>query len=287
LKAFAAALLILVSGGLARAGLLEDGILERQEGRFEESVLKFQDLLKQSPDNARAWYEMGLSYASDDQYAKACDAYRLALSHGFSQAQCHCALALALRETQRASAALGEAKRCLQLLPRYAGAYNLIGNAEIDLGHDELALEAYQNAVAIKPAYVNAQFNLGLVYYALGRDDESEAAYHKTLALNPTMAEAWAGLGDCQLRQSDGKQAQRSFLQALKLNSTEPEFEWGLARALRELGRTTEAKEHEAKYRRLLRQSDKEQESKVLDHTKRLGAARESEAWDKELRDDN
>jgi len=56
-------------------------------------------------------------------------------------------------------AALNEAQRCLELSPGYAGALNLIGNIETDLGEMDKALLAYRDAVRISPMYANAHFN--------------------------------------------------------------------------------------------------------------------------------
>jgi tetratricopeptide (TPR) repeat protein len=161
-------------------GFLEKGIAERRQGYFEQSMLSLQKFLRAHGNHAQAWYELGITYASDGQYGKAADAYRLALSHGFAEPQCHCALSLALREIAKPMASSAEARRCLDLIPDYAGAWNLIGNAEIDLGHYREAQQAYAEAVRLKPMYGNARFNLGLALGALGRDAEAELAFQET-----------------------------------------------------------------------------------------------------------
>ena len=106
----------------------------RRQGRFEESILLFQRLLRYDPQLVDAWYQLGLAYAGEGDYAKAVDAYRLTLERSPGYGQCHCALSLALRETQHSRESLAEAQNCLAQLPNYAGAWNLIGNAQTDLG---------------------------------------------------------------------------------------------------------------------------------------------------------
>jgi Flp pilus assembly protein TadD len=202
------------------AALLQRGLDERRQGRFEESVLSLQKHLKNSPDDARAWYELGLSYAMDGQYAKAVDAYRLALSKRLDDFQCHCALGVALRETQRPTAALNEARRCLELSPGYAGALNLIGNIQTDLGETDKALQAYQDAVRISPMYANAHFNLGLTLASLGRNKEAEPSFRQAIRLSPEEADLWTGLADCLKRLGRAKEARKAYAQAKNLESS-------------------------------------------------------------------
>jgi tetratricopeptide (TPR) repeat protein len=282
--------LMALAGALLKAEgspLMDQGVGERKQGRFAESIVSFQRLLKQDPSQSRAWYELGLSYAAAAQYAKAADAYRLALSRGLANASCHCALALALRESRQPKAALAEARRCLQLMPGYAGAWNLCGNAQTDLDDEAGALQAYQRAVHLSPAYVNARYNLALTLQALGRSSEAEDAYRQTLALSPGMAEAWEGLGDCQLRQSRAADALKSFETGHRLGPQNPDMEWGLARALRALGQEKKARPHEAAYKRLLRRADDANALRGGPAGRRPGAVSETEAWDEETRESN
>ena len=230
----------------------------RRAGHRDRAILGFQRVLQSQPTNGRAWYELGLSYAMDYQYAKAADAYRLALSNQYPDPACHCALALALREAKHARAALAEAKDCRDKLPAYAGAWNLLGNVQVDLQDSQGAVESYRKAVELRPGYGNAQYNLAVTLEGLGQDAESEAAYRTALQLEPGMAEAWLGLGNVQLRQQHAAGAGISFRKAIALGPERADAEWGLSRALSALGKKAEAKEHEMRYRRLLARADHE-----------------------------
>jgi tetratricopeptide (TPR) repeat protein len=280
------ALLLLWAGpALAFAAPSLPGALEqRRQGNFEEAILELQALIKAEPGDSLAWYELGLTYASDGQYPKAADAYRLALAGGHPGPQCHCALALALRESGKPAVSLTEALKCRELLPRYAGAWNLVGNAETDLEHPSEALAAYQKAVELSPAYANAQFNEGVALFALGRASEAEAAYLKAVKLSPLQPEIWTGLGDAQLRLKKAGQAQKSYRKALKVSPGYAAAEWGLSRAFQAQGNAKEARRHERAYKRLIRDADNRRFLKA-DEKKRRAAALEMEAWDKELRE--
>lgn len=282
MKAFFLALALAASLAQAAEMPLDKALRERKQGRFEDSILTLQGLLKAEPKNVWAWYELGLSYATDSQYAKAIDAYRLALSYGFQDGQCRCALALALRETRKPEAALAEAQRCLAMLPGYAGAWNLVGNAEIDLGHYDKALEAYQKAVALSPAYANAHFNLGLVFGALHREADAEAAFKQALRLQPSMTEGWDAQGECQLRRKHFRDAKKSFQQALRISPADAAAEWGLSRAFRALGDKASAAKHAKANKRLMREADKREASQTAQTRRPAGVA--VEAWDRDAR---
>jgi cytochrome c-type biogenesis protein CcmH/NrfG len=196
----------------------------------------------------------------------------------------YCALSLALREIAKPMASLAEARRCLDLIPDYAGAWNLIGNAEIDLGHYREAHQAYAEAVRLKPMYGNARFNLGLALGALGRDAEAELAFQETLRQQPGMADAWAKLGESQLRQEKKQAALESFKEASRLDPLHADTHWGMARACLALGRKSSAAAHEKEYRRLIREADNRTFFKKGDKQRRE-AALQAEAWARETND--
>jgi tetratricopeptide (TPR) repeat protein len=266
---------------------VDQALAERRKGNFEGAVLEFQRHLKSEPGDAGAWYELGLTYASDAQYAKAADAYRLALSQGFKEPQCHCALALSLRESGNPMASLNEAQRCRDLMPGYAGAWNLIGNAKIDLEDASGALAAYDKAVALSPEYVNAHYNRGVALQALIRHAEAEAAFQQALKLSPALAEAWDGLGESQLRLGRPLAALKSFGTALKISPGRAGAEWGMARAARALGNARAARKHERAYKRLLRDADNRRMLAAGARERKEAAKRagEVEAWDREARE--
>ena len=244
----------------------------RRQGSFDQAILLFQRLLRYYPQMVDGWFQLGLSYAGSGQYGKATDAYRLALERSPDFGQCHCALALALRETRQSQESLAEAQHCLALLPGYAGAWNLIGNAQTDLGDFGAALEAYQKAVEIEPSYINAHFNLGLALSSLNRNDEAEAAIKETLRLKPDMVDSWVILGNVQMRLDEKRQALQSFGTALKLSPEDADAEWGVARALRSLGQLPEARIHEKRYRSAMAEASNEG-SHAFEPTEHLEAA--------------
>jgi tetratricopeptide (TPR) repeat protein len=247
---------LLVPVAAIAASPLEQALAQRRQGHFSQAIAAMRDLLRANPGNAQDWYELGLSYAMAGQYGGASDAYRQAIAHGRQDGQCHCALSLALRESGRPTSAMAEARQCLKLLPAYAGAWNLVGNCDIDMGRLDGALEAYKKAVTLSPGYVNARFNLALTLQALQRYAGAEAQFKLVLGQDGAMAEAWTGLGSCQLGQGRPRDALASYAAAQRLRPKDPDLQWGLSRAWSALGDVAQAAEHAATYKKLMREKD-------------------------------
>jgi tetratricopeptide (TPR) repeat protein len=213
--------------------LFTRGKAELAAGHFEEAIQIFKRLLRFDPKLVEAWYQLGISYASAGQYPQAVDAYRLTLERNPNCGQCHCALSLALRETRHAPESLSEARNCLRLIPDYAGAWNLIGNVQLDLGEPREALRAYQKAVELKPAYVNARYNLALTLETLGRHKDAEGQLQEVLRQQPGMLDGWMALGNGQLKQHKNQDALLSFKRALKISPQSADAKKGVALASR------------------------------------------------------
>jgi tetratricopeptide (TPR) repeat protein len=236
---------------------LAEGREFRWKGQYERAIDMLKELLLKDPANAAAWYELGLSYASEGAYRDAANAERLALEHGLQQDECHCALALALRESQQSRAALVEAKRCFHAMPRNAGALNLMGNAALDLDLEDEALEDYRQALALAPNYGNARLNLAWLEGDQGDTLDASRNYRLLLKDSPRLEAARKGLAEIEYKEGRTQEAQEDFLAAQRLAPQDPDPEWGLARSCRALGQGAEAKEHEAAYRRLQAKADR------------------------------
>lgn len=240
-----------------RALSLAEGQHLRWRGDYARAIDMLKELLLKEPGNAAAWYELGLSYASEGAYREAANAERLALEHGLEQDECHCALSLALRESHQSRAALLEAKRCFEAMPRNAGALNLMGNAALDLDLEDEALQDYRQALALAPSYGNARLNLAWLEGDQGDTLDAASNYRLLLKISPKLEAARKGLAEIEYKEGQMQEAQEDFMAARALAPEDPDPEWGLARSCRALGRRAEAQEHEAAYRRLQAKADR------------------------------
>ena len=83
----------------------------------------------------------------------------------------------------------------LKKSPRNARAYNNLGVAYATLSRQDLAIEAFLNAISVNPKNSVFYTNLGIAYAEIRRYDLAVANYAKALALDPSDPKNYHGLG--------------------------------------------------------------------------------------------
>lgn len=95
-------------------------------------------------------------------------------------------------QKQEYDQAIANFQKAVELEPRAAAGYNMLGMAyrfkATQLGIPELRakeIAAFQKAVEIDPKFWVALINLGVTYYGQGEKAKAAALFKKALALNP------------------------------------------------------------------------------------------------------
>lgn len=132
--------------------LISEGVRLHDAGKFDEAILKYQQVLEKSPDVVEAMYELGFTYFHKKDYENA--------------------LALARQG----------ARYKTELLPQF---YVLLGNALDDSGKRNEAIEVYRAAIKRSPTTALLHYNLGLALLRSGKDPEAKKALQQSLFLAP------------------------------------------------------------------------------------------------------
>jgi protein O-mannosyl-transferase len=84
--------------------------------------------------------------------------------------------------------------------------YNNLGNALLQKGQVDEALEQFQKALEINPNYAQANYNLGVALFQKGELDEAIAQFQEVLRLKPDFSSAQDNLAKAQalMRQREG-----------------------------------------------------------------------------------
>ncbi len=117
--------------------------------------------------------------------------------------------------------AITELERALQMeLREYErdDLYNIMGNAQDNLGEREAALRSYCTAREINPINYQAWGGQGIVNRKLGRYDEAERCYREALSLNPDYAELHASLGALYIYRDEAQRAIAALERAIQLD---------------------------------------------------------------------
>src|SRR5258708_26895399 len=154
----------------AETATIEAGITLHDQGKYDEAIAKYEEVLKLSPSNMTALYELAYSFAANKEYEKS--------------------LAAATRGAEYQS----------KLLPLF---YDLIGGAYDSMGEAAKAIDAYKKGIQIVPDASMLYYNMAVTYWeSVKNQDEARRALEKAVAIDPMQPEFHLMLG--QVFQTSG-----------------------------------------------------------------------------------
>jgi tetratricopeptide (TPR) repeat protein len=117
----------------------------------------------------------------------------------------------------------------------------ILGRAYQELGENEKAISACQQATQIFPNYPPAWNNMGIAYRGLGNMADAEACYLKAMQLDPKYAYAHTSLGALYIHLGQPEKAKAVLEQAIQLNPSINVAHGNLALACAMLGEFEQA----------------------------------------------
>ena len=120
--------------------------------------------------------------------------------------------------------------------PLEAEIHTNLGNVYAQLGREDIAKSAYEQAMKVDPKYTEAFFNFGVFMEATNHVEEAIKVLKKVLDQQPDHALAWYVLGNIYHKLSRLGDAQASLEAALKINPNLSLARTNLAAILNEIG---------------------------------------------------
>ena len=108
--------------------------------------------------------------------------------------------------------------KAIAINPMNAASWNNKGFALNILGRNEEAIEAYNKAIEIDPMYANAWNNKGLALYTLSLYERAIEAYDKAIEINPKHVDAWNNKGLVLYILEKYEKAIKAFNNAIKID---------------------------------------------------------------------
>ena len=146
-----------------QTALIKEGIALHDRGDYDGAIEKYQEVLKENPDNVLALYEMGYSLSMKKDYKKSLEA--------------------AYRGAQYKSDLLGMF-------------YVSIGNNLDITGETKKSVEVYKKGIELMPAEQLLYFNLAVTYLNLNKPDDAKKNLKKAAQLNPNHPGTHRALGN-------------------------------------------------------------------------------------------
>jgi Flp pilus assembly protein TadD len=203
----------------AKAGLdFWDKTIELETAEYWQGMLAHcRRWTEAEPQNATAWFGLGVAYRNLSRDDDAIAAYREALRINPEYANAWNNLGVAYYKLGRNDDAIAAYREALRIDPEYVLAWNNLGVTYGILGRKDDAIAAYREALWVDPEDAVAWYNLGVAYYKLGRNDDAIAAYREALRINPQYANAWAVLSIVYRAQGRNAEADEAHQKHLRL----------------------------------------------------------------------
>ena len=168
-----------------------------QESKYDDAFTKFQPLLKDHPGTPFLHYTFGTALTVLSRYDAAEEQMKVELKISPKSELPWVSLAsIELRE-HRAADAAGFAQQALNLAPGSAEAHYLLGRAQLDLGHTDLAIQELEAASKIAPDSPEIHFNLAKAYAKTSQPEKADAERAIFVRLN-ALSEQQRGLNGNQ-----------------------------------------------------------------------------------------
>jgi tetratricopeptide (TPR) repeat protein len=165
------------------------GVQLYQEGKFDQAIAAFEAVLRDNPDFAEGYYNLGMANLRKGDSDKA----------------------------------LSAMEKAIELRSDFLQAYFGIGQIYIEKGDYENAIEIFKRAAAVNPEAPEPYLNLGLLYFNNKEDDQAEQALLKAISLKPSFPQPYYQLGLLYLRKDEILKSRQNFERFLELAPQAPE----------------------------------------------------------------
>jgi len=188
-------------------------------GRLSSEI--YLKLMKVAPKSARSFQVMGSFAATDGNWKAAVDAYRQAVKLDPTLVGVHLQIAILL----------------------------LTNSPDADAWQQ--ALTELRQELKVDPRSAQAEYEIGEIYRKHGQLNEAVAAFRQALEFNSSATPVRLGLAKALLQLGQKTAALSALEPAAKTDPDDPSVHFLLAQIYRDLGRTSEAAQEEAEFKRL------------------------------------
>ena len=201
------------------------------QGKPQEAVAQYNDVLGRHPDYAPALINQGRALLNLGRYEEASTCFRRLIDLGADLLNSHNNLGYAQLMLRHYDEALAHYHEALRVNPNDAETHFNLGNAHMEIGNIDKALAAYENAISINPNHAGAHINIGNLLLSHGKYDQAIESLRRAIEITPASAEAHNNLGNALKATGDMEQATASYRRAIELKSDYAEAYFNLGSA--------------------------------------------------------
>lgn len=213
----------------------------RRNMDYHSDLQMWSDVVRKSPQNARAWNNLGNIYLERGNYDQAI-AY---LSEAYHY---NPAYPLALYNLGVAFTYQGDPEKAtfftleaLRIDPSYKNAHNTLGMLALSRNDLAEAKKQFLEVLEANPAHTSAHNNLAGILMMEKNFAEGEAHLQRAIQIDPQYADSYFNLGVLLLTSGRAAQAPPQFLEAVRLNPQKPQVYHYLGLAYEEINQVIDA----------------------------------------------
>ena len=220
------------------------GVAQYTAGESVAARASYEEALRLKPDYAEVHYNLANALLTAGQSAQAVPHYEATLSAFPDYAKARHNLANALANSGREAEALGHYERTAQLEPNVAAVGCDWANALMRLGRPADAIPRYVEALRLQPVFAIARNNLGSALAETGRSADAIAQYQEALREDPGYADAHGNLAKLLVRDGRLAEAGEHYGAAVQLQPGQADLHNDFGMVLAALGNFARAREH-------------------------------------------
>ncbi len=185
------------------------------EGKQNEAIIEFQNLLKVNPNSAQGHFELGNAYHRKGWLIESVIQFRQAVKLSPLMLDAHLALARYAVNSGQWNPAKAEIATILKIDPASVQGWTFAGQRHSALGKNEEAQKDLEHALSLKPGYPRALVAMGDMKRKQNHLNQAKDYYNKALSSTPSSSRAWAGLGLILQAKGKNDEALTDFKKAL------------------------------------------------------------------------
>ena len=200
-----------------------------KDGRFDDAIQAFSDVLASVPNSAEALYGTGKAYEGKQEYLSSVDFYKKSLRIDSNYTKSKKSISNVAKKLYNSAnqdykngnleMALTKYQQVLMINSRLYQAYFQMGVLQKKMGNLTLSIESYLKALNIKKTFDKGWYNLGLAYKENGDLENAKKSFEETVRLNKKYYKAHKSLGDLFIDLEDFDNAISSFKKAVEFKS--------------------------------------------------------------------